>query len=316
MKGKKHKKMSGKGIYITVVSGIIILIALAFSGPEIVFQIQDTYQMGRTWQGTRNGLDVEALYSAYGSLRERLVAFAERQSEDYEFYVAGTEHQRSAELLDMLDVIVTQEGYEMMEAYGIVPQLEEVKNRGYTIDQVKKYVVYNDIAEDESNAVVVSAWYIEFTTRQGITIKLLVDTETYTLYYIQICQTDYFESKEGRQYWEELYHVDIFLYDEWMRYWFDYYEAGQTAVQTFEGYMQGYWMNVETNVWYEEKEGVVIEYKSQKAQPQKVTMKLPYGEHYLQWWASVSSTHEKGVPAVFSMGLKNIADLIPELQGD
>ena len=197
-----------------------------------------------------------------------------------------------------------------------MPQMEEVKNRGYTIDQVKKYVIYNDIDENESNAVVVSAWYIEFTTRQDITIKLLVDTETYTLYYIQISQTEYFEKKEDMLYWEELYYVERFLYDDWMSYWFDYYEAGQTAVQTFEGYMQGYWMNVETSVVHEEKEGVVIEYKSQKAQPQTVTMKLPYEEHYLQWWASVRSTGEKGVPAVFSMGLKNIAELIPELKED
>ena len=283
-------KKWNKWTYIIGVAGILLLVGLAFACPEIVFHIQDSYQMGCTWQGQGKNLDVETLYNTYGSLRERLIALAERQSQKRDFYVTGTEHQRSAELLDMLDTIVDQDGYGMMEAYGIVPRLEEVKNRGYTIDEVKKYIIYNDIEEGESNAVVVSAWYIEFTTRQDITIKLLADTETYTLYYIQVSQADYFESKEDKLHWEVVYDVEYFWQEDWLDLWFDYYEA--------------------------DHKDIVVESEAQKAQAQTISMELPYGDQTLQWHVEVQTDIKKKTPAVFSMGLKDIADFIPELQGD
>lgn len=283
-------KKSNKWTYIIGVAGIVLLIGMAFVCPQIVFRIQDAYQMGRTWQGVGKNLDVEAMYSSYGSLKERLLALAERQSKNRDFYVTGTEHQRSAELLDMLDTIVSQEGYGMLEAYGIVPGLEEVKNRGYTIDEVKKYIIYNDIEEGESNAVVVSAWYIEFTTRQDITLKLLADTETYTLYYLQINQENYFESKEDKVHWQVVYDAEYFLQEEWLDLWIDYYEA--------------------------DRKDIVVESEFQKSKFQTISMELPYGDQTLQWHVEIQTDIKKKLPAVFSIGLKNIVDFIPELQRD
>jgi len=283
-------KKSDKWTYIIGVAGVVLLIGMAFACPKIVFRIQDAYQKGRTWQGMGKNLDVEAMYSSYGSLKERLLALAERQSKNRDFYVTGTEHQRSAELLDMLDTIVSQEGYGMMEAYGIVPRLEEVKNRGYTIDEVKKYIIYNDIEEGESNAVVVSAWYIEFTTRQDITIKLLADTETYTLYYLQVNQENYFESKEDKVNWQVVYDAEYFLQEEWLDLWIDYYEA--------------------------DRKDIVVESEAQKSQSQTISMEMPYGDQTLQWHVEIQTDIKKKLPAVFSIGLKDIVDFIPELQRD
>lgn len=283
-------KKSDKWTYIIGVAGVVLLIGMAFACPKIAFRIQDAYQKGRTWQGMGKNLDVEAMYSSYGSLKERLLALAERQSKNRDFYVTGTEHQRSAELLDMLDTIVSQEGYGMMEAYGIVPRLEEVKNRGYTIDEVKKYIIYNDIEEGESNAVVVSAWYIEFTTRQDITIKLLADTETYTLYYLQVNQENYFESKEDKVNWQVVYDAEFFLQEEWLDLWIDYYEA--------------------------DRKDIVVESEAQKSQSQTISMEMPYGNQTLQWHVEIQTDIKKKLPAVFSIGLKDIVDFIPELQRD
>lgn len=283
-------KKSNKWTYIIGVAGILLLIGMAFVCPQIVFRIQDAYQMGRTWQGMGKNLDVEAMYSSYGSLKERLLALAERQSKNRDFYVTGTEHQRSAELLDMLDTIVSQEGYGMLEAYGIVTGLEEVKNRGYTIDEVKKYIIYNDIEEGESNAVVVSAWYIEFTTRQDITIKLLADTETYTLYYLQVNQENYFESKEDKVHWQVVYDAEYFLQEEWLDLWIDYYEA--------------------------DRKDIVVESEAQKSQSQIISIELPYGDQTLQWHMEIQTDIKEKLPAVFSIGLKDIVDFIPELQRD
>ena len=316
---RNHKKMPGKRAYFAGITGILLLVVLAFLGPQIVFKIQDMYQTGRLWQGTRTGLDMEAIYSTYGSLRERLVVFAERLDEEYKFYVADTEYQRSAELVDMLDMILDQAGYEKLEECGIAPQMDEVENRGYTIDQIKKYVIYNDVTGNESNAVVVSAWIFEFTTRHDITVKLLVDTETYTIYYVQISQLDYYENTKDTLYWEKLYYMEEFYNTDWLSFWFDYLDAGQTSVQTFEGYLAGLNMKDKeaVNEVVYDKMNIKVESKSGPRQPQEITMEFPYGEHYvLQWQASVQTVGDKGVPAIFSLGLKDIADLIPELQKD
>ena len=315
---QSKKQESGKGTYIAGAAGIILLVVLAFIGPRIVFKIQDMYQTGRIWQGTRTGFDMEAIYNTYGSLRERLVVFAKRLGEEYEFYVAGTEYQQSAELVDMLDMILDQTGYEKLEACGIAPQMEEVENRGYTIDQIQKYVVYNDITEKESNPVLVSAWYIEFTTRHDITVRLLVDTETYTIYYVQISQLDYYENIKDTLYWEKLYYMERFYNTDWISFWFDYYEAGETSVQTIEGYLAGLELKgkeTETEIIYD-KMNIVVENKAGLAQPQGMVMDFPYGDKVLQWQASVWTTGKKGEEAVFSIGLKNLANLIPELQED
>ena len=303
---RNHKSKPGKGTYFAGVLGILLLVIMAFLGPQIVFRMQEIYQTGRIRQGTRAGLDMESIYSTYGSLRERMVVLAQRLEEDYEFYVAGTEYHRSAELLDMLDMILNQKGYEKLEECGIAPQMAEVENRGYSIDQIKKYVIYNDIMGNETNAVVVSAWYFEFTTRHDITVKLLIDTETYTLYYMRLNQKDYRKDKESILYWEKLYYVDWFYDIDWMNFWFNYYEAGQTSVQNLEGYLAG--LDLGKYVAELERDGA----------PEKVmgiTMDFPYmDQYYLKWQASVTTL--PGTVSSFSMGLKDIANLIPELQED
>ncbi len=307
IKKKDKEKNSVKKNYAVCVCGIIILMVLAFCGPKIVFAIQDTYQLGRIWQGARNSLDMEAIYSSYGSLRERMEAFSERLAEGYDFYVAGTDYRVTAELLDLLDVIVSQEGYALLIDYGVAPYLLEVKNRGYTIDEWKKYVIYSDISEEENNAVVVSGWYIAFTTRDEVTIKLLVDTETYELYYMQITAQDY---AVEFPYLEKLYDLGLFLGTDWLSYWFDYYEAGETPVQTFEGYMANIMAN-ELNYG-----GIVADDTAQSAETQKTTMELPYWDYSLKWQFGVQLLSAENIPFTLSIGLTDIAVLIPELQED
>lgn len=300
-KKRRNKSRSEKSIYLAGAAGILLLVILAFFGPQLVFAMQDTYQTGKTWQGTRKGPDMEAIYSTYGGLRDRMAAFAERLEQNYEFYVAGTEYHVTTELLDLLDVIVAQEGYEKLVECGIAPYLEAVKNRGYTLDQWMKYVIYSDITDEETNAVVISGWYIAFTTRDQITVKMLVDTETYELYYMKIVDYKYTERK-NKEYWEWLYADDYFLKQEWLAYWFDYYEAGQTEIQTFDGYVQGLWLNSQTDA----NEDKVL----------NSVLSLPYGEYYLDWQFRIRTGTEKGIPAVFSIGLEEVAELIPQLKED
>ncbi len=304
MTEEKKKSWENKCNYAAGIIGIGILIVLAFSGPKLVFKMQDTYQTERIWQGVRNGFDVEAIYGSYGSLRERLTAFAERMADGYEFYVAGTEYQCSAEMLDMLDLVLEQAGYNKLKEYGFTPGMQDVENRGYTVDMIKKYVIYNDIAGDERGGLLISAWYIEFTTRQNVTVKLLADTQTYTIYWAEIVQKTVpswkkisdsdkmTASKKLETYKVQYGYVDVLDSYDWLDFWFRYFEAGQTSVQTFEAYLAE----------NETENGIT---------------QLPYGkQNTLQWQPGEWCVSDDEMKIRFRMGLWDIANLIPELSYD
>jgi len=313
VKEKKSGQFLHKGSYAACMIGTAALIIAAFFGPQLVYKVQDAYLMEQTWQGPRNSLDLETLYGSYGNLRDRLTAFAERK-DDMEFHVTGTEYSVTQELLNILELAVSQECFSFLEILGIgVPLLVE---KGYTVEQWKQYVIYNDSSEEEKPAVLLSGWYIELTARGNVTLKLLIDTESYELYYMQMDKGNFTWSK----YLKTLYKEELFtLQDYLMEYWFEYYEAGETPVQTYEHYRETV---AEPEVEYMENLTDSIKMsKSAEYMLWKMEMNLPYLEKFLKWEMKAETVYptdetEQENPGQFSMGLADIAALIPELAGN
>jgi len=305
-----------------IISGVAIgtLVVLAFWGPQLVLSGQDMYQMDRIWQGTRNGLDMGKIYSEYGDLRERLEVFSERLEKDYPFYVAGTDYRVDEQFFDILDMVIRQTGYDMLLYAGIAPNLSEVENRGYTVNAWKKYVIYNDIQEGETTGILVSAWYIEFTMRDNMKVKLLVDTESYELYCMQLMghpdekigkdakiNMGRSSVKEQEKYLVSWIFEQGMAETEWMGFWFDYYEAGETLVQSYTDYIEN---AVKNGVEFKH------DYETVNYDIHKMSVLLPYLEYLLKWEMGISFSRVETLPDILFIGLTEIADLIPEFQRD
>jgi len=296
--------------------GLLILVVAAFFCPRNLFRLQDGYQMERIWQGTRNSMDLEALYGSYGSLRDRLTAFAKRQ-EEMEFHVTDTKYSVNQQLLDTLELVVSQECFQWLEILG--RDATFLFEQGYTINQWKQYVIYNDIHEKEEATVLISGWYIDLTTREDITVKMLIDTETYGLYYIQILDAS--DNGWSEYYWNEMYKGNVSWQEYMMEYWFEYYEAGETPVQTYESYFaDSYDVDKET-VKNENVMDSSGKKNTWKARMWELEMELPYFDHFLMWKLKAESSNsiwdkKEQWHGTFSMGIVDIADLIPEFQED
>ena len=315
--------------YFRYGAGMLLLIALAFFTPQLILSAQDRYQMDRIWQGARNSLDMGEIYDEYGDMRERMEAFAHRLEENYTFYVAGTEHRMDEEFFDIMDNVIRQEGYEMLLNYGMAPDMSAVASKGYMVDEWKKYVMYNDISEEESNAVILSGWYLEFTMRNDVTVKMLVDTETYDLYYLQMLDYAGMDSrtldhpeksqtvvtKKPEKYgitdavnvYDMLkYNVENwYLITDWLGYWFEYYEAGENLIQTYEGYLQS--LETKGAELFSYHEGINYE-------EYRFSMDLPYWQNVLNWEMKIGVAQDGKAPNTFSIGLRDVAERIAELQ--
>lgn len=327
VKWSKKQKYARKPIpanYIRYGAAMLLLIVLAFFTPQLILSAQDRYQMDRIWQGIRNSLDMGKIYDEYGDMRERMEAFAYRLEKDYTFYVAGTEHRMDEEFFDILDDVTRKEGYEMLLNYGLAPDLSAVENKGYMVDEWKKYLIYNDIEGEEDNAVILSGWYMEFTMRSDVTVKMLVDTETHALYYLQMVDYSQMDSQALASKNKDKYIVmnernlsEILKFEEkgfsetwyairdWLGFWFEYYEAGENLIQTYEGYLNSL-EETGTEV-FSYHEGINYELY-------RVALDLPYLQNVLKWQMEISLSQDGKAPNIFSIGLSDMAERIAELQ--
>lgn len=293
-----RKKLNGKYFFIWI--GSLVLLVIAIMGPKLLFTIQDNFQIGKIRQGKHLGLSVDALNNSYKSLKDRMTEFAAGLTQGIKYYVTGTDYIMNEDFFEILEEVLGEEQATAFEMWGMEPYLlfDDLEKVGYDTEEWKKYVIYDDFMEDGNTAVVATAWYIELLTWEDCRVKILADTESNTIYYIQFeyAITELEEKKKTEK--EESYVEDEAL-------------IVTDAVSVIKGDMLQMFMI--WNYYYEADE--INEEEVMKAildtysmeNEVYITYSLNYGNNHLQWEMG-------GEDNLFYMGIKEFGQLIPELQ--
>lgn len=324
---EKDKKRPRRGIryyllestYGVSFGGLTLLVMLAFFGPQLVFAVQDQYQGERAWQGVRNSLDMETMSQTYEELRERLAMLADIEG-DAQINVAGTEYEVNSEFYAVLDNVMGTDSIYTLESLAGLPGVDALEKRAYTVNQWKKYIVYSDDYQKGTTDILLSAWYAELETDEGIRMDLLVDTVNYELYYIRtndygsVKETVDAKNKDLVSYYDA-YGVINDLRDreyELFYYIYDYYRAGVSRDQLFEDYL--------TEMAQTRKEGpaevltIGDGYADERFRITEYSIQLPYWDNYLKWELLYCDYYDMNDSFIISVGIAEIAELIPELQ--
>ncbi len=285
--------------YVITLSACLILLAAAIMGPQLLFYVQDSYRMGKTWQGLRNSFDVAAINGSYESMNARMSAFAEGLSQGKEYYVTGTEYQVNTEFYEILDGILNEELLAVCEGLGLIPANlpTELQVYGYDVEAWKKYVIYDDILEDGETTVVVMAWYIELRMGEDHRLKLLADSDNNTIYYMEwIYEGGMSEEEKDDSASMGFSMVDAPQIIELSLYLSSYYEANEVTDVEYELIWKQIYKQIENNGF--------LEYHHN----------LNYDDKYVQGEIGLRCLYDEAEGLVLYMGIKEIAEMISELQ--
>lgn len=261
--------------YALYFTGLILLVLISVWAPQILFQIQDSYSMERTRQETRNSLDFENLnYTYEESLRERMYRFAKGIAEGKQFNIAFTEYQVTQEIQDMGEKVCEDSLITILEDIGNVS--ESAMNEIQTVE-CKKYVIYEG---DFKNGAAFIVWYMKLEMPDGITMKILMDISSDTVYYVQLINQKETGSAENVRTYSEVW----FAYSEMLgglpEYFYDYYAAD---------FNEDFQEKISKKGW------LFVEWQ------------LLYQQYKLNFWIS---QEEDGM---LSAGILQIGELIPEM---
>ena len=157
--------------YMVSILFVLFLLFVSLIGPGLLFDIQDHFQVRKTWQGLGNSLDVELLNASYGDKKERFTEFAKGLSEGKKYYASGMEVS-----------LTKEEQIAIMER--VIPSY--YYSGEYKVIDWKKYIIFDSALADNNASVAFMTWYIELLGEDENSIKILVDTEDLTVYYIKV----------------------------------------------------------------------------------------------------------------------------------
>lgn len=233
--GQPSRRMT----YLLCLASMILLIITAFELPRVVLQLQDGRSMETAHYEQRSGLDYSGLNTDYEKdLVTRLNYFAEGCEENRDYYAAKTEYTLAEEEKNVILEEIRQNLLEN-EFYFYVPS--EYNSLGYLIDcwqkelELKKketYVIY----DDEGTGADIICQYYWLTLNNDFDIYFLLDSEDYTVYYMEIMEKNVEE-------WHTLQLEEIDEYTAYL-YW-DYYcindnDIDNEVMKENESYAVGY----------------------------------------------------------------------------
>lgn len=294
--------------YGMCIGGVVLLIIAALLLPQIVFAVQDRYQITSTQVEKRNSLDVSQLNSVYEKeMNERMSNFAALSLQD--ITVTAIDYNMEDDL-EVIEAILEQRWIEQLHYMTDYIFFETFQNAlTVNLENCKKYIVYGN---DYQEGVALMLWYIEMYVMDGeMKIRFLVDSETDSIYYLKITacdeQTDeiYYESSKATAAYGESYDESLYLLAESVSqsigYYGEYYETGldqQLETDSVSGYYASDWY---TDVKVDSNQCIV-------------TYPLFYGELSLDFLFEV--TYGDNMNPDISMGIPAIGNLIPEMIQD
>lgn len=175
-------------VYGTAALALVLLIAVAFLGPEIAFNVQDGIRCGAVVSMSRERLDISSFNTGYETdLCRRLTRFAEGLAEGEQYYVTVQEMDLTSQTksLSDFDRIVHSDSLELYSAWDPWNLRLWLSNVLYDADVNcwKQCVIYGD---DFAGGVNFILWYLEVNSGGNPVFRLLADGETGELYGFRI----------------------------------------------------------------------------------------------------------------------------------
>lgn len=309
-----------RATYVNCILAMVILMIAAVLGPQLLFAVQDNHTQGEIFSGERSQMDMTSLNVGYPKvLRERLLSFAQGKSSEKQYYATATDYTVNAEGYSILDNVLNREWVTFLNDMGILLyNYEAISKSGYTIDEWKRYVIYD---ENFENGVAIMAWYFAITIDERIKLQLLVDAEDDTLYQLKV-------QVEGIDFW------NYYGYTEWtyfyadmvntlILYWCYYYDVGDNTENSYEDYLAsiGYDMDYKKKKYSASGNIAVTEaYVTDdewaiEGETAVVKKELPYDESILNWEMRMQTNAEKE-RTVISLGIADIVELVPEFSAE
>lgn len=292
-KNKKRKRIKNVRIYGVCMSGLLLLVIAALFLPQVIFTIQDRYLMTGTEVEARRSLDVSQLNSLY-----------EKQT-----------HDRMSNFIhmDLQTATITSIDYDLMEDTEIEEQVRAILQQTWSaplnvikdftsdtsiiVQNCKKYIVYGN---ENENGVALMMWYYDiYLDALDSRMRLLVDSETDTIYYVKVMIDEGYNMAAAKAY-DYSYSIElIYLIFYNLDYYNTYYEAELESFRFDEESLK------KGEVWYVDTESEDEGYTLHAA--------LPYGE------LSVDFLFEniwRNDVNIISMGIHEIGNLVPEMIQD
>ncbi len=186
-KVKAKKKPKGKGIRNLILSivAMIALIACALGLPSVVFYVEDYYQNRGTETAYRNSVDILNSDVSYPSdMRTRMNEFAQLSFGD--IGISKVEEGISLAAFDTIMKAVESQMY-MQYFHEISDHVYEDAMKGIIAGDVKKCNRYILYGEDYAEGVVLMFWDMDiYLPSVNSTLNLIVDSETYSIYYVSV----------------------------------------------------------------------------------------------------------------------------------
>lgn len=172
--------------YLLSMLGLLLLVGIAFMGPQMVFQAGDYYLWQDTELSERETMDIALLTNTYEqSKKQRLKNFAEGLERGEKYYVTSKElsesRQESSDAgivakFDELDGFY-QENFAWLAELELFPM--DMFWAGYYINSCKQYVIYSDNYAKGVNFI---TWCLEIEALNGARVTLLIDSEDGVVY--------------------------------------------------------------------------------------------------------------------------------------
>ncbi len=322
---KNRKLKKGKEKYAVCAAGLFLAIMASLFLPQAFFSVQDYYQMKNTsWEKRQSAGTVMLDLSYEKDLCTRMTAFAEGLEQGRNYCVASTEYgleeidpslfedfnagfweRGILQLFLVYDIIVENEYYWIVSTQWLEDDSCEIS--------CKRYVIYD---EEYTGGIAISCLYIDLALNEDLRLRFLMDTEDGTVYYLKL-----FRTQEGNLLQE---HASLFMREVEENNWV--YEEAIYYETDLSNYTEYYEKNGILPV--EMYEVQVHDARSFDAaendyEGEEWNVKFSYSDYPLTWQLSAQQLEDDDTEGinkevtqnfVFSLGIKEIGRLIPELE--
>ena len=285
--------------------GILLLVIVALVLPQGIFAIRDRQQFTGTERQSRVSLLDAAWEDTYETQTyARMAALTQLDLSTVKMTSVGYDFMEDADLMSQLERIFEQDWIAMLdemtyltfhEAFADLSQIQ--------IQKCKKYMLYR---EEQQGGIALMMWYYDlYQPEMDVRIRLAVDSETDTIYYVKITSNEN-RQNQGSDTEMVVDYQKIYIWAEGVSEYLGrinaYYETEMEQMQTTGEGTLAESGQVES-VWY----------LSMMAGNDRcaVEVQLPYGERSLQFLAQFAQRQVR-YPDV-EMGVSAIQKLIPEM---
>lgn len=293
-------------------SGLLLLVMIAFAGPELLLRLQDKSRSTQSVSKANTGTDYTIWQEDYETdTVRRLQNLADGIAAGKQYYASEQDYEAvtDGEIYDLLDkYILSTEWNYIFQDMGMIPADYFYKYLDRDHISIKRYILYDEKLAD---GVVIMAYDICVKQQDpedtGVSIECIVDSETGTLYAMKVV----LENETEPVTWDDI-GADA-----------PYYFITDYMQSYLQDYNSGIYMEIESDanaqiLWDKEAKMEAKARTASETDTGGYTYNLDYGDHQLHLLVTLLNASagqlEKGVGYLF--GIREIAEKIPDFLPD